>query len=52
MLLQPTLQQLIVSGGSGALIGLLLIFSKDRPRFALILPVIAPLLVSTFLLGD
>lgn len=49
MLLQPTSQQLIASGGSGAIIGLLLIFSKDRPRFALILPVIAALLVSTFI---
>ncbi len=49
MLLQPTSQQLIASGGSGAIVGLLLILSKDRPRFALILPVIAALLVSTFL---
>lgn len=49
MLLQPTSQQLIISGGSGAIIGLLLIFVKNRPRFALILPVIASLLVSTFL---
>lgn len=49
MLLQPTAEQLIISGGSGAIIGLLLIFSKDRPRFTLILPVIAALLVSTFL---
>lgn len=49
MLLQPTSQQLIASGGSGAIIGLLLILNRDRPRFALILPVIAALLVSTFL---
>lgn len=49
MLLEPTLQQLIISGGSGAIVGLLLIFVRNRPRFALILPVIAALLVSTFL---
>ncbi len=49
MLLQPTSQQLIASGGSGVIVGLLLILNKDRPRFALILPVIAALLVSIFL---
>jgi len=49
LILEPTSQQLIASGGSGAVVGLLLILSKDRPRFTLILPVIAALLVSTFL---
>lgn len=49
IILDPTSQQLIASVGSGTIVGLLLIFSKNRPRFALILPVIAALLVSTFL---
>lgn len=49
IILEPTSQQLIASGGSGAIVGSLLIFSKNRPRFALILPVIAALLVSIFL---
>jgi len=49
MLLQPTSQQLIAGGGSGAIIGLLLIFGENRPRLALILPVIAALLVSIFI---
>ena len=49
MLLQPTPQQLIASGGAGAIVGLLLILGKNRPRLGLILPVVAALLVSIFI---
>ena len=49
MLLQPTPQQLIASGGAGAIVGLLLILGKNSPRLGLILPVVAALLVSIFI---
>ena len=47
MLLQPTPQQLIVSGVLGGIVSLLLILSENRPRLTLILPVIAAFVVST-----
>lgn len=50
MLLQPTPEQLIVSGGLGAIIGILLILSRERNRFMLLLPVIAAFIVSTIFL--
>lgn len=46
MLLQPTPEQLIVSGVLGAIVGILLIFGRGRTRFLLILPVVAALIVS------
>ncbi len=52
MILQPTPQQLLASGGSGAIVGLLIILGKNRPRFALILPVIAALIVSVFIFWE
>ena len=48
MLLQPTTQQLVAYVGTGAIVGLLLILGKNRPRLVLILPVVAALLVSIF----
>jgi uncharacterized membrane protein YjjP (DUF1212 family) len=50
MLLQPTPEQLIVSGFLGTMVGILLILSRGRPRFTLILPVIAAFIVSTIFL--
>ena len=49
MLLQPSPQQLIASGGAGAIVGLLLILGRNSPRVALILPVFASLMVSIFI---
>jgi uncharacterized membrane protein YjjP (DUF1212 family) len=50
MLLQPTPEQLVVSGVLGAIVGVLLILSQGRTRFLLILPVIAALIVSSLFL--
>ncbi|MGB7969238.1 MAG: threonine/serine exporter family protein, partial [Methanobacterium sp.] len=50
LLLQPTPQQLLVSGVLGAIVGLLLVLSRGRTRFLLILPVIAALIVSSLFL--
>ena len=50
LLLQPTPEQLLVSGVLGAIVGILLIISRDRTRFLLILPVIAALIVSSLFL--
>ncbi len=50
MLLQPTPEQLVVSGVLGAIVGVLLILSQGRNRFLLILPVIAALIVSSLFL--
>ncbi len=47
MLLQPTPEQLGVSGVLGAIVGILLIFSRGRTRFLLILPVVAALIVTS-----
>jgi uncharacterized membrane protein YjjP (DUF1212 family) len=47
MLLQPTPEQLIVSGVLGAIVGILLIFSRGRTRFLLILPVVAAIIVTS-----
>jgi len=48
MLLQPTPQQLMVSGVLGAIVGILFIISSGRSRFLLILPVVAALIVTYF----
>lgn len=50
MLLQPTPEQLIVSGVLGAIIGIILILSRGRTRFLLLLPVIAAFIVSSIFL--
>ncbi len=51
MLLQPTPEQLIVSGFLGAIIGIILIVSRGRTRFMLILPVISAFIVSSIFLS-
>lgn len=48
MLLQPTPQQLVVSGVLGAIVGILFIISSGRSRFLLVLPVVAALIVTYF----
>lgn len=50
MLLQPTPEQLVVSGFLGAIIGIILIISRGRTRFMLILPVMAAFIVSSIFL--
>jgi uncharacterized membrane protein YjjP (DUF1212 family) len=50
LLLQPTPEQLVVSAVLGTIVGILLILSRNRPRFLLILPVIAALIVSSLFL--
>jgi uncharacterized membrane protein YjjP (DUF1212 family) len=50
LLLQPNPEQLVVSGILGAIVGILLILSRGRPRFLLVLPVIAALIVSSLFL--
>jgi len=50
MLLQPTPEQLIVSGGLGAIIGIILIVSQKRNRLILLLPVVAAFIVSSIFL--
>ncbi len=50
LLLQPNPEQLIVSGVLGAIVGVLFILSQGRTRFALVLPVIASLIVSSLFL--
>jgi uncharacterized membrane protein YjjP (DUF1212 family) len=50
LLLQPTPEQLVVSAVLGTIVGILLILSRNRPRFLLILPVIAALIVSSLCL--
>ncbi len=49
MLLQPTPQQLLISGLLGGIVSLLLILSENKPRLTLILPVLAAFIVSTIL---
>ena len=49
MLLQPTPQQLLISGILGGIVSLLLILSENKPRLTLILPVVAAFIVSTIL---
>ncbi len=50
MLIRLAPEQLVVSGVLGGIVGILLILSRGRPRFLLILPVIAALIVSSLFL--
>ncbi len=47
MLFRPELDALLVAGGAGIIVGLLSYWFKRRPRFNLLLPVIAAFVVST-----
>jgi uncharacterized membrane protein YjjP (DUF1212 family) len=47
LLLQPSPEQIIISGILGAIIGFLILLGGKKPRFSLLLPVIAAFLVSS-----
>jgi uncharacterized membrane protein YjjP (DUF1212 family) len=49
MLFRPELRSLIITGGAGILVGLMVLFSERQPRFNLLLPVIAAIVVSTLI---
>ena len=46
MLLLPTTSELLFCGGLGAIVGLIVGYAEDKPRLALILPVLTAFLVS------
>jgi uncharacterized membrane protein YjjB (DUF3815 family) len=47
MLFRPELRSLVITGSMGILVGLMTLWSKRQPRFNLLLPVIAAIVVST-----
>jgi uncharacterized membrane protein YjjP (DUF1212 family) len=49
MLFRPELRSLVITGGAGILVGLMVLFSQKQPRFNLLLPVIAAIVVSTLI---
>ncbi len=49
MLFRVDTEALIITGATGILVGMLVLFSKNWPRFNLLLPVIAATLVSTII---
>jgi uncharacterized membrane protein YjjP (DUF1212 family) len=49
MLFRPELRSLLITGGAGILVGLLVLWSQRMPRFNLLLPVFAAILVSTLI---
>lgn len=46
LLFRPDLRSVLVTGGAGILVGLLVEWSRRQPRFTLLLPVLAAILVS------
>jgi len=46
LLFRPDLRSVLVTGGAGILVGLLLEWSRRQPRYTLLLPVLAAILVS------
>jgi uncharacterized membrane protein YjjP (DUF1212 family) len=49
LLIQPSYQQLVVSSIFGIIVGFLILISQNRPRLALIMPVIASFIASSLL---
>jgi uncharacterized membrane protein YjjP (DUF1212 family) len=49
MLFRPDLRSLFVTGAAGILVGLITLLSRWRPRFDLLLPVFAAIVVSTLI---
>ena len=49
MLFRPELRSLMIAGAAGILVGLITLLSRWRPRFDLLLPVFAAILVSTLI---
>jgi uncharacterized membrane protein YjjP (DUF1212 family) len=48
MLFRPELRSLLITGSAGIIVGLLVIWFQKQPRYNLLLPVIAAIVVSTF----
>jgi uncharacterized membrane protein YjjP (DUF1212 family) len=51
MLFRPELRSLSITGITGILVGILVLWFERQPRFNLLLPVFAAILVSTFIFG-
>ncbi len=49
MLFRPDLRSLLITGAAGILVGLITLVSRWRPRFDLLLPVFAAIVVSTLI---
>ncbi len=49
MLFRPEPRSLLITGASGILVGLMMLWSQKQPRFNLLLPVIAAIVVSTII---
>jgi uncharacterized membrane protein YjjP (DUF1212 family) len=49
MLFRPELRSLLITGAAGILVGLMVMWSRKQPRFILLLPVFAALVVSTLI---
>jgi uncharacterized membrane protein YjjP (DUF1212 family) len=49
MLFRPELRSLLVTGAAGILVGLMVLWSERQPRFILLLPVFAAIVVSTLI---
>jgi uncharacterized membrane protein YjjP (DUF1212 family) len=49
MLFRPELRSLLITGAAGILVGLMVVGSRKQPRFNLLLPVFAAIVVSTLI---
>ena len=49
MLFRPELRSLLITGATGILVGLMVLWFRKQPRFNLLLPVIAAIIVSTLI---
>jgi uncharacterized membrane protein YjjP (DUF1212 family) len=49
MLFRPELRSLLITGAAGILVGLMVLWSQKQPRFNLLLPVFAAIVVSTLI---
>jgi uncharacterized membrane protein YjjP (DUF1212 family) len=49
MLFRPELRSLLITGAAGILVGLMVLWSEKQPRFILLLPVFAAIVVSTLI---
>jgi len=49
MLYRPELRSLLITGAAGLLVGMMVVWSQKRPRYNLLLPVFAAVVVSTLI---
>ncbi len=49
MLFRPELRSLLITGAAGILVGIMVMWSQKQPRFILLLPVFAAMVVSTLI---